>query len=89
MVAYVQFRSPALFCRQNAAFCELLADGDVLDGLVDVPSANAPPVRPMIAIAAPRIVIRIAFPPCESSPSRPTGAGHHSSGWNTIALAIF
>ncbi len=68
MVVYVQFLSPALFCRQNAAFCELLAEGDVLEGLVEVPSANAPPVRPTIAIAAPRVVIRIAFPPCESSP---------------------
>jgi hypothetical protein len=78
----VQFFSPALFSRQNAAFCEVLADGDVLDGLdVDVPSAKALPVNPTIAMAAPRVVIRIDFLHV-NLPSDQTGTPPHSSTGN-------
>jgi hypothetical protein len=83
MVAYVQVFWPALFSRQNAAFCDAPADGEV-DGLVEVPSAKAPPVSPIIAIAAPRVVIRIVFPPCESSPLSKPLRRTHSSAWNSL-----
>jgi hypothetical protein len=84
----VQFFSLAPFCRQKAAFCDVLADGDVLDGLVDVPSAKAPPLRPMIAIAAPRVVIRIAFLQV-NLPSGKTRARYDSSSRNTIQSVNF